>query len=260
MPPTDLWLVRHAQSTWNAQRRFQGQADPPLSVTGHGQARLLAERLTRLPLSAVVASDLQRCVQTAAPTAAALGLPVVPEPALREVDVGTWSGLTHEEIRRNFPGEWERWHRGEDVARGGGETFTQLDRRIRDWLSSFLEDGPDGLVLVVTHSGWIRAAVRHVLGLSPPEQVFGGVANTSVTRLSVRRGRLRLDSLNDTGHLDGRDLPGAANPGRRSSGNTVVAASHGRSADRRRNGQADPAHTAASPIRAVEGDEEPQPE
>ncbi len=252
MPPTDLWLVRHAQSTWNAARRFQGQADPPLSDSGHEQAALLADRLTRLPVSAVVASDLERCVQTATPTAVALGLPVIPEPALREVDVGTWSGLTHEEIRREFPDDWERWRRGEDVARGGGETFTQLDRRIRDWLSSFLKHGPDGPVLVVTHSGWIRGAVRHVLGLSPPEQAFGGVANTSITRLAVRRGRLRLDSLNDTGHLDSRDLLSEGSLDRRNSDRL--------SPDGQSNGRAIPPQVSRPSAHVAQNGEMPEPE
>src|SRR5580765_6857553 len=97
-----LVLVRHAESTWNAEGRWQGHADPPLSDAGRAQAEALAEDLAGERFDAVYTSDLARAAQTAEIIARRFGLPAVSDPALREVDVGSWSGLTREEVAARF--------------------------------------------------------------------------------------------------------------------------------------------------------------
>jgi len=102
---SELLLVRHAESEWNATGRWQGHADPPLSPAGRAQARALAEAIAplleaRRP-SLLVCSDLSRAIETARALGAACGLDPVPDPRLRELDVGSWSGLTEPEIRRS---------------------------------------------------------------------------------------------------------------------------------------------------------------
>src|ERR1700760_4361850 len=101
MPP--LPLARHGETDWNREGRWQGWADPPLNDTGRAQARELAEQLRSVPFDAVFSSDLARARETAEIVAAPHGVPVVVEPQLREIDIGSWSGLTHDEIRSRFP-------------------------------------------------------------------------------------------------------------------------------------------------------------
>src|SRR5439155_24499614 len=95
---TELLLVRHGETDWNREGRWQGQADTPLNDVGRAQARELADALAGERLEAIYASDLRRAYETAEIVGARLGLPVTSEPALRETDVGSWSGLAHDEL------------------------------------------------------------------------------------------------------------------------------------------------------------------
>src|SRR5215211_8136133 len=101
---TAILLARHGETDWNREGRFQGWADPPLNDAGRAQAQALAERLREMPFDAVYASDLRRAFETAEIVAASHGVPVTPDPGLREVDIGSWSGLTRAEIEERFPG------------------------------------------------------------------------------------------------------------------------------------------------------------
>ena len=111
---TTVHLARHGESDWNAAGRWQGHADRPLTDLGRRQAAELAERLADVRLDAVYSSDLRRARETAEPVAERQGLEVRALPALREVDVGGWSGLSRPEVARRFPEAFARW-------RGGGQ-------------------------------------------------------------------------------------------------------------------------------------------
>ena len=100
---TTILLVRHGETDWNLERRWQGHIDRPLNDVGRAQARALADRLDSEPFAAVYSSDLARARETAEIVAAAHGLPVHLDPRLREADVGEWSGLTADEIERRYP-------------------------------------------------------------------------------------------------------------------------------------------------------------
>src|SRR6187551_2407785 len=97
-----ILLVRHGQSTWNADGRWQGQADPPLSELGIAQAEAAARVLDGV--GTIWSSDLERAHHTASILAAALGLAVVPDARLREREAGEWTGLTRAEIDEQYPG------------------------------------------------------------------------------------------------------------------------------------------------------------
>jgi probable phosphoglycerate mutase len=152
-----LLCIRHAQSTMNAVGLWQGQADPPLSEEGREQARELAERLGEGSLSVLVASDLQRARETAEIAACRLGITTRLEPALRELDVGDWSGLAREEIARRWPEDFARFQAGDlDVRAGGGETRRELRARVVAALRSFQQQYRGDRIAVVTHLGVIR--------------------------------------------------------------------------------------------------------
>jgi broad specificity phosphatase PhoE len=158
-----LLLVRHGESTWNAQSRWQGQADPPLSPLGEQQAEEAAERLAEIAsITAVWTSDLVRARRTAELIASRLRLErVCDEPRLRERDVGSWSGLTRAEIEERWPGYLAARRSPPDF-----EGDVELLARTRAGLSAAVDGSRSGELLVVTHGGVVRTIERS-LGATP---------------------------------------------------------------------------------------------
>lgn len=158
-----LLLVRHGESTWNAQSRWQGQADPPLSPFGERQAEDAIARLTEVAtITAVWTSDLVRARRTGELIAKRLGLGGMrAEPRLRERDVGAWSGLTRDEIEERWPGYLAARRSPPDF-----EGDDALLERTRAGLEAAVDGTGSGDVLVVTHGGVIRTIERS-LGATP---------------------------------------------------------------------------------------------
>lgn len=154
----ELLLVRHAQSTWNAAGRWQGQGDPPLSELGRAQAKQLAERLRGEKIDALVSSDLARAAQTAAILGEALGLEPCFDARLRELELGHWTGLPKAEIAARWPDELARFRAGDLAYRaGGGESRDELAARAHRAAADLAAGHAGQRVLVVTHLGVIRA-------------------------------------------------------------------------------------------------------
>ena len=108
-----LILIRHGQTQWNREGRWQGQADPPLNALGRRQARRAALDLRGARLDHLYSSDLRRALETAHIIGADLGLAVIPDPRLREINLGRWQGMLSADIEAQYPDEFRRWH---DVA------------------------------------------------------------------------------------------------------------------------------------------------
>ncbi len=159
---TRLFLVRHGQSEWNAQGRWQGQADPPLSSSGREEARLAADRLDGFSGS-FIASPLLRARQTAEIIADELGDGTVHvENDLREIDVGGFSGLTNDEIAERFPDEWAALRGGSLRVFPTGEAREAFRIRVLAALDVLTSLYQSGELLVVTHGGAIGAIERHL--------------------------------------------------------------------------------------------------
>ena len=159
-----MLCIRHAESVWNADGRWQGQADPPLSDRGRNDAHA-ASRPLRGAVERIVSSDLARARETAEIVAAELGIEGVDvEPDLREVDVGEWSGLTGAEIDQRWPGGIEAWRSGSFAPPGAEDPGAFLQRVLRGLESVAARDGRPALV--VTHGGAIGRLERH-LGVHP---------------------------------------------------------------------------------------------
>lgn len=157
---TVILIARHGESDWNVARRWQGHADRPLTERGREQARALAERLRHVELDAVYSSDLRR----AADTAAAVSPEVIEVPELREVDVGSWSGLTRAEAEERFPEGVARWREG-FPGWDDGETYEEMTERVVGAVFAIARAHEGGRVLVVSHGGPIRALHAAALGL-----------------------------------------------------------------------------------------------
>jgi broad specificity phosphatase PhoE len=167
-----LILVRHGESTWNAEERLQGQLDPPLSDRGREQARTLAPIVNGLPHDHVISSDLARARETAE----LLGLePARFDPAWREISVGEWAGRTAQEIDAQSP-ELTNWRGGPRTA-PDGEPWSAFAVRVGRALDDLVAAG--GSWLVVCHGGCIRVAVAHVTGADALR--LGSPPNASAT-------------------------------------------------------------------------------
>lgn len=155
---TTLLLARHGQSTWNAQQRWQGQADPPLSELGRQQAWSASASVGTVDL--IAASPQQRALETATIISQAVGVgPVIAVEGLRERSAGAWSGLTKDDIEEQFPGWLADGRRPDDF-----EPDDELLARVLPALDAIAAMGPRGSILVVCHGGVIKAVETH-LGL-----------------------------------------------------------------------------------------------
>ena len=162
---TTILLARHGETDWNREGRFQGHADPPLNATGHAQAAELAAELKDVELAAVHSSPLRRALETAQRVAAEHGLEPVAVDALREVDVGSWQGLSRPVIETRYPEQFARWL---DYDQGweDGESYEEMGRRAVAALLELAAAHAGERVLAVTHGGPIRAAFAFADGTS----------------------------------------------------------------------------------------------
>lgn len=169
---TRLLLIRHGQTPWNADGRWQGHGDPSLTEEGLAQANQLAlslaeeqERWHQLEMqqrtwTRVFSSDLERARQTAVAVAERLGLPLEFDRRLRELDVGAWSGLTREEIARRDPDRLRRFETGEPLIRpGDGESRVEIRERTHEFVSDLAKRCSGDRIILVTHLGVIRSLV-----------------------------------------------------------------------------------------------------
>lgn len=178
---TEILLARHGETDWNRERRIQGHTDRPLNDEGRRQAEALARELAGKTLDAVYSSDLVRAHETARIVAERLGLDIVVLPELRERDFGTWEGLTDDEILARFPA-----HNG---PRGDAESREEMLERVQGAIARISAAHPDGLVLVITHGGPVRALLK----ACGTENVTG-IPNCTIRRIGIRDGELtRLD-------------------------------------------------------------------
>ena len=189
---TTIVLARHGETDWNRERRFQGHADVPLNDAGRAQAAQLAARLADEPFSSVYTSPLRRAAETAELVAARLGVEVRPHVALKEVDVGSWSGLSVQDVEARYPEEYARWLENRASGWHDGETWEELAARVVAGLHEIARGHPGEHVLAVTHGGPIRSARTVALGLSAHE-IHPGMApltNCATYRIAVRDGNL----------------------------------------------------------------------
>ncbi|MBB4916209.1 histidine phosphatase family protein [Streptosporangium saharense] len=180
--------LRHGQTLWNVEHRFQGHSDIPLDETGMAQATRAASLLAALRPTMIVSSDLQRAYDTASALGDLVGLNVSVDKDLRERGGGEWEGLTREEISARWPEQYVAWEApgGEEVT----DVAARVSASILRWAAR-LDD--DGLLVVASHGAAIRLGIAHLLGL--PEDLWsalGGLGNCSWSVLEEGRRGWRL--------------------------------------------------------------------
>jgi probable phosphoglycerate mutase len=200
---TEFILLRHGETDWNRELRFQGQVDVPLNATGHAQALRLAQRLAGEPIAHLISSDLTRARQTADPLAQG-GMGMAFDTTLREQAFGRIDGMRVEDIRRDHADIWAGWVQFQaDYVVPGGESTRQFHDRVMSALWQLAASHPGQTLAVVTHGGVLDMVFRTArgLGLEGPRQ--SAIPNAGLNRVRLHGGVVELLQWADTAHLEG---------------------------------------------------------
>ena len=203
---THVILIRHGQSQGNAEGRFGGHTDTPLSPLGRKQAEATAKALASEKFSAIYSSDLPRAIETATPLAKLTRAPLITTEALRERSVGVMEGLTFPEAAAQHPEQYQALLRRDfDHVLLGGESYRQMLDRAAAKLDEAIQKHKGGRIALFTHTGTICILILHLIGaLDSPElkPVWIATQNCGLARFDLRAdGFVRVMSINDTRHL-----------------------------------------------------------
>jgi broad specificity phosphatase PhoE len=196
-----MFMVRHAESTWNRTKKIQGQRDPELSAYGKKEAKLLAKRFKEITFDAVYTSPLRRAYQTAE-IVVGKKTPIIREEGLNEICLGEWEGMSLRSIRKKYGEMFDRWAvRPTRIRIPGGEDFRTFVRRVKTTLRSIESANAGRNVLVVCHGGVISTYATIVLNLPPDDVWCLTVKNASLTIVEVGADLHKLITFNDISHL-----------------------------------------------------------
>jgi broad specificity phosphatase PhoE len=199
---TRLLIVRHGETDWNREGRWQGHAGPGLNELGRRQAAAIAGRLAHDAPDVLISSDLARATETAALIGERTGLEARLDPRFREVDVGEWSSLTRSEVSERYPEAYRQWEHGRNAGYPGGETFQELQDRCQAALDDLLDHEAGRTIVLVAHGGSIRAMIGSVLDLDAGRRrLLATGRNCSLSVIESRSSDRRVVSVNDEGHL-----------------------------------------------------------
>ena len=198
-----ITLIRHGETTWNADRRVQGQLEAPLSELGQKQAAALAARLKDEKYDALYSSDLSRAYDTAAQIASAsvanAGMRIKIDGRLRERHYGVFQGLTWVDIKAKFPDDYARYRSlFPGVTIPGGESMQAFSDRVLDALEEIASGC--GHALIVAHGGLVDIAYRKAMGIADGAPRDYSLPNASINRFRVD-GSWQLESFGDVAHL-----------------------------------------------------------
>ncbi|MDB5960676.1 MAG: histidine phosphatase family protein [Massilia sp.] len=203
---TNIILIRHGETAWNAERRLQGHIDIGLNARGQAQALALGRALADTRLDAIIASDLGRAWQTAAAIAEGRAVTVSQDPALRERCYGGFEGLLYADIAAAYPAEFAAWQsRDIDALMPAGErqaeSFRSFYQRSISAILGWAARCPGATIAIVAHGGVLECAYRAALKLALDTPRDFPVLNASINHFSVTEGELALHRWGEVGHL-----------------------------------------------------------
>ena len=205
---TEVWLVRHGETPWNAERRVQGWDDVPLNDTGVGQARALGRHLANLRdagtgIDAIYSSDLKRAHQTAAIVCESLGLEPRLEPGVRERHYGVLQGLIFNSMEEHQPEAAAIWRSREPEAElPGGESLAAFHRRVVGAVDALASRHPGERIVVVSHGGAMDILWRHANQVDLRAPRAAPLLNASINRLDIGPQGWKIIAWGEVAHLD----------------------------------------------------------
>lgn len=197
-----LILVRHGETIWNEEGRIQGFTNIGLSERGKEQIKKVAQALSKERVTAIYSSPLKRAMDTAEAIAQFHDLEVIPDPDLREINVGDLEGLSLEELRNNHSDFLEEWKEGKgSLSMPGGESLEEVQERAWRAIQRITVKHPEGVVIVVSHVFTILTTICRALKLELPcfRRLRQDVGAISILHFGEQGTSLVL--FNDTCHL-----------------------------------------------------------
>lgn len=203
---TEIFLIRHGETAWNAERRLQGHLDIPLNEEGVRQAEALAEALAGETVDMIVSSDLSRAASTARAVAERLGLPLQTDASLRERCFGAFEGLLYEELESHFPEAHAHWLARDPHARypdgeRRAETFAEFAQRAVEAVCRIAETHRGKRIVIVSHGGVLDAVYRSAHGIDITAPRDFAVLNASINHVQWDGERLTVLRWSDNAHL-----------------------------------------------------------
>lgn len=195
-----LYLMRHGETTWNRSNRIQGHSNPPLSRTGRRQVLHSARHLRGRGIERMFTSDLRRAAESARLAQQVLQAPITMLPALREISLGAWEGLTPDQVNRRYREGYAKWMAAPGNVRiPQAESHDAFCARIRRCWTQALVRGHEQRILVVTHGGVIAALLAHLLHARYNTLIIGlAIDNASVTHVTLHGRRVHVPMINHT--------------------------------------------------------------
>jgi probable phosphoglycerate mutase len=203
--PTFIYFVRHGETVLTPTRKFSGtgELNPELMQDGLDQAELVAAEAVKLGADVLIASPLNRTRQTAEAIARTTGLEIIFDEVWFELSFGSWDGKSIEEVKAEDPDAYQAWLNSTAYAPGGGESYDEASVRIEEALEKLVAEYPGKKIIVVTHNGVIKTAVKLAIG-APAEAVFHvDAAPCSISSIAIwpSDGLRAVRSVNERGHL-----------------------------------------------------------
>ena len=196
-----LYFMRHGETVWNTERRYQGMTDIELSEEGLRQAECAAKRFKNIKIDKIYASPLKRAMKTAEKVAAEKGLEIISEDDFREIHFGEWEGKTVPELTEKYGDSYTNFIREPHKYGFPGEgSVENVINRIKPGIDKLIAED-EGNVLIVSHGGIIRLMIMYIMGLDSSWFTKMWINNTGVSIVEIKNDRRLLLTLNDSAHL-----------------------------------------------------------
>jgi probable phosphoglycerate mutase len=202
---TTIFLIRHGETVLTPFKKFSGDGplNPELTHIGLEQAEKVARAVANLNPEVIIASPLRRTTQTAEALSRLTGLPIIFEDEWIECSFGIWDGMSIDEVKEKYPADYQAWISSTAFAPPEGESYDSVAQRVEFALDKIASEYPGQRVVVVTHNGTIKSAVKNVIG-APAESIFHiDISPCSITTVSIwpSDGLRALRTLNEQSHL-----------------------------------------------------------
>ena len=202
-----LYIVRHGETEWNKEDRIQGRLDSSLTNKGRLHAKLLGESLKDVDFTRIISSPSQRTLETAQLIKGNRDIPLIEDENLMEMHMGPWQGLTKEEIKAQYPHEYDCFMYRPDIYQNNhAETFADMQNRAQLFLSELNQIGLSGNLLVVSHGLFIKSLFTIFKGTELKDlNSEPTVEGTSLTIVKLTQNGAEFVLEGDMSHANGKD-------------------------------------------------------
>ncbi len=197
-----LYLIRHGQTVWNAEKKFRGRIDLDLNEQGKKEALLLGKQFKAVDVDMIYSSPLKRALQTAKFISKACKKKVIIDNFLNDMDFGDWQGKSLSEIKKNYKNLFKQWEINPDkVVIPNGESLCEVKDRVCSFLKKISTIEEEKVIVVVSHRVVLKLMVLVLLGLKEKDFYKINISNCSITIFKLSNEKVRLELFNDTCHL-----------------------------------------------------------